>query len=383
MKKLVNNKIVDIRNMELFEVAFESMALKKHTISSIKDTFINDTESLDISNDCISIYNRVHKSLPFPLYAIEDNIKYASIATIIKDEISRPIKCWVDNGLYIYVEDDRAIRFIGDTWGVCTVKEIQEDNSNIELYNCDIGYREFEWVVSKIMRGESLKDFYKRFMRDFVEACNNDPFILKWELSRVLEMGEVPNKINLKENCIIDIDSQAELYIDIYSTGTRKSNKKDYIITIGGDFESSGSKNRVVTVYDFDLYEKKVDSGNEFKSASVSKIKSVKLDGFVNLFETIVGKLGNGNNIEDIVYSGIIVGKKLVYQVDGELYICNANKYESKIQIAKGVNLYSHDKDMIYFTKSILCDSGVKRENTYAYSLNDNSIRISSIYFSK
>ena len=142
MKKLVNNKIVDIRNMELFEVAFESMALKKHTISSIKDTFINDTESLDISNDCISIYNRVHKSLPFPLYAIEDNIKYASIATIIKDEISRPIKCWVDNGLYIYLEDDRAIRFIGDTWGVCTVKEIQEDNSNIELYNCDIGYRE-------------------------------------------------------------------------------------------------------------------------------------------------------------------------------------------------------------------------------------------------
>lgn len=381
MKKLVNNKLVEIRNMKLFELAFEAIALRRHTISSIKDTFINYKEALEISNDCISAYNKIHRSLPFPLYAIETNIKYAAIATYVKDELDRPIKCWIDNGLYIYADDGKAIRFVGNTWGVCSVTGIEDDNTNIELYNQDVGYPEFEWVLSQLMRGESLKDFYKKFMKEFVDACNNDTLILKWELARILETGTVPNKIDLKDNCILDIESNTELYIDIYSTGTRKTDKKDYIIKIGGDFEYYGTKNRVVTVYDFDVYEKRIDYVDISDNTNVSKLKRVKLDWFVSLFETIVGKLGSGNNLSDIVYSGFIADSKLIYQVDGDLYVCNLSITTKKKLIARGVNLYSYDKGFVYFTKVMLCDSGAKKENTYAYNLNDGSIRISNIYF--
>ncbi len=379
MKKLVNNKVVDITNIELFEKAFESMTSKKYTYSNVKDT-IEDKDVTEFTAECIKAYNTMHRSLPFPLYAVEDDIKYATMGTYIKDVVDEPVKAWVDDGLYIKIEEDKAIKFIGSTWAIVTVNQIQEDNINIEEFRTSLGYNEFKWVLVQMMNRSSLKGFYEIFMKSFVEACNRDIMIMKWELARVLDIGMVPKKLEIPDNSIINLDRQSKLFMDIFSTGKKKTKSNQYVIRLGENNTEVEKRSKNFTIYDFELYEKNIDE-DDFSSISVGKLKKLELEGVLSLFESIVGKGTIRDNIDSIRYKGIISENKLIYLVDGSLYISNANKYSKAKEIARNVDLYSFEKGMIYFSKRSLCDSGVTKEIIYSYKIDDGSIRICKIQF--
>ena len=71
MRKKVNGRVVDISNIEIFEKAFEGLALGRLVSSSVADTITGDSE---LVNKCIESYETIYKSMPFPLYCIEENI---------------------------------------------------------------------------------------------------------------------------------------------------------------------------------------------------------------------------------------------------------------------------------------------------------------------
>lgn len=106
MKKMVNGQTVDIGDIRLFELAFEGLALNKLAVSNISITIDKETDTI---KNCIELYNRFYRSLPFPLYSIENNTKYAAIAEYIKYNIEKikkvskvkndnksDLKFWVD-----------------------------------------------------------------------------------------------------------------------------------------------------------------------------------------------------------------------------------------------------------------------------------------------
>ncbi len=378
MKKLVNNKIVDIHNIELFEKAFESMASNNYTYSNIKDRLQNKDVTGTMSK-CIDAYNSMYKSLPFPLYAIECEAKYAALAMYIKDTIKNPIEAWIDEGLHIYIDTDVALKFVGSSWSIAGVRQKQADNTNIEDYKDYLGYREYKWALVQLMNKGSLKNFYHVFMPKFVEACNSDIMILKWELARILEIGRIPNPIKFKDNTILNLDGNSELYVDIFSTGRKRDSRGNkYIIKIGNNEDTVERKNKYIITYDFELYEKEINYDN---TSAISKLKKLKLDGALNLFETIVGKGSIKDGVENVKYKGIIVESKLIYQVDNELFICESDKYKKAKRIANNVEMYSYSEGIAYFIKNTISDRGVVKEVIYGYKLKDNSIRICNIKY--
>ncbi len=377
MKKLVNNKVIDV-DIELFEKAFESMAINNYSYSNIRDNVPNK-DVTGAMGKCINAYNNMYKSLPFPLYAIESDVKYAAMAMYLKDVVKSPIEAWVDGGLYIYIDADVALKFVGSSWSITGVKHKQEDNTNIEDYKDSMGYREFKWALVQLMNKKSLKNYYKMFMPKFVEACNADVMVLKWELARILEIGRVPNPIKFKANTIVNFDRNSELYIDIFSTGKRKDSRgSKYIIRIGSNKDTVEKNAKYTTTYDFELYEKGIDYDN---TIVIGKLKKLNLDCALNIFETIVGKGSLRDGVENIAYKGIITNNILVYQVENTLYICRADRYSKSREIANNVELYSCEEGIIYFYKNSLCDNGAIKEVMYGYKLQDSSIRICNIKY--
>lgn len=59
-------------------------------------------------------------------------------------------------------------------------------------------------------------------MPSFVQACKNQPMVLKWELSNMLKFGYVPKKQVFLNNSLIDRQKNLIYSIDIYVAGMRK-----------------------------------------------------------------------------------------------------------------------------------------------------------------
>ena len=382
MKKKVNGKIVEIHNIELFEKAFEGMALERLAASSVQETVSNDS---DIINSYISTYESIYKSLPFPLYAIECDVKYSAIANIMQSRIKDAQDMWVSKGLFIGLGDGKAIKFLSNTWGLVSV-DPKESKPSISLseYSDDIGYEEFSWVLNRLKSNKTLSDYYIKFMPEFVEACHKEPLILKWELGRMLDFGFVPERKELPMNRLLHLGEEADYVIDIFSAGKQKSGESEYIIDLTGQNKDTRKRDRYITVYDFEAYEKKqLDSDIDYDSNKpISKIKRISLNGLGGVFESIIcnSKLC-GQSPSDVQYSGVIIGDKVVYQVNNQIYICNLKAYSKPIQIGKGVSIYSYDNRFVYLLKKSTCESRVTKESIYAFDPLDMQIRLCKTQF--
>ena len=73
MKKRVNGRTVDIKNIEIFEKAAGSLAINRTATSNTSDTSGIDSKSM---GEIVKLYTAFYKSLPYPLYAIDEDIKY-------------------------------------------------------------------------------------------------------------------------------------------------------------------------------------------------------------------------------------------------------------------------------------------------------------------
>ena len=380
MKKLVNGKIVDIKNIELFEKAAEGAVLAKIATSNISDKI---TVESDIINECIKHYEVIYKSMPFPLYCVESNIKHATIATFIKDCMTEPLHMWVEDGLFICVDskNNLALKIVGNTWGIVTTTCVREDNTSIENFRHEVGYREYEWLLRKIMLRENTGSFYKEFMADFVKACGGQDILLRWELSNILTFGNLPEKIALKEDRIINLEDKSEFILDIYSAGSKKNGESEYVISLVGNDNDIKLKPKYVKTYKFDIYEKKYTGGDSIVKAEEGKLQKNNILGLSNLFNTLCSIKMASENTEFEQFYGIMADRDLVYIINGRLFVCKAFRAAETKEIARGIELYSYNRGLIYFIKPTNMGKGVKKEMIYSYSLKDETLRLCKIQF--
>ena len=173
MKKMVNGQTIDIGDIRLFELAFEGLALNKLAVSNISTTIDKETDSI---KGCIELYNRFYRSLPFPLYSIENNTKYAAIAEYIKFNIEKnkkavkrktdeqpDLKFWINNGIYILIEEHKALRLVGNTWGLVVVEKEEKDNALLDKFRSEVGYQEFKWALERLKEEKSIGNYYRKY----------------------------------------------------------------------------------------------------------------------------------------------------------------------------------------------------------------------------
>lgn len=381
MKKLVNGKAVEIDNIDIFKKSFEGIILDKKASSAIKDTIEN---SSDLVKKCIKAYSKFNDQLPFPLFSIETDVKYAIIANYILSEVPELTKdnISINNCIYIRVEAKKVLKLMYHTWAIESETDQFLENSGLDLdkYETELGYKEFKWGLEKVKKGEELKDFYEVFMPKFLKACNNEDFILKWELNHILDFGKVPKEIEIEENRIINLETNYQYFLDVFSKEERKSKDSVMQIVIKNGRSKVNNINKLVKVYDFDVYGKAIGTGILDKKME-NKIEKRQVDGMASLFETILIFGIDTNNVENIKYRGIIDNDMIIFEIDKNIYECKFSTYTRANLIANNVSIYSYEYPRIYMKKSKRLESGVFEDTIFAYNILEKKARLCKITF--
>ena len=381
MKKKVNGKTVEIGNIEVFEKATEGMVINRTTASTITDTVDLD---LNLIDDYVDSYNSFYKSLPFPLYAIDSDVKYAVIGNYIKKTVKEHHKMWVNNGLYICIDEDKgiALNFVNSTWGIIGVDSIKEDNLDLESYKEECGFVDLVWALTKILKKQSTSTYYAEFMPDFIKACNNQPMVLKWELSNILDFGRIPDRYNFQPNKIIDLETTNEYMLDIFVAGLKESKEKQHVWSLFGDSELEPvMKPKYVKQYGFDVYEKLSTADENKIKPNADKIKKCEMFGALSLFNSLcaIKNVSEQNTFEE--YTGFISDGNLAYMINNRVFVAKAYKYVEPKEVARGVELYAYDRGIVYLLKTKNLGKGIKKETIYGYSLKDGTLRLCKIQY--
>lgn len=378
MEKRVNGNTIEITNIELFDAAFEGMSLNKNITSNVN---IGDIEfNLKEVNEYIGVYNKIYRSLPFPLYAIERDIKYAVIGKAIQHRLDRDLDIHIRDGLIIGLNDKISVKFVNKTWAIVKKEEHDEENKNIdlELYSEEVGYKEFKWVLDRLLKDKTLENYYDVMMKDFKEACNHDIDIMKREMANILNFSPVPEKRRFKEGVINDIINGYEYILEIFTTGKVKLGGFDYFISYKDNFNKLLKKNRYINKYDFRLYRKRVDSN----SGRYGRLRELDLEGFGSVFESIIRHSSEDRNLSDIYYTGIIYNDDIIFQVDREIYHCKLRKYSKADRISRS-SLYSYEDNKVFLEDSINVHSDMFKEAIYYYDIESKELSICRITYKR
>lgn len=363
MKKIVNGKVVDIKNIELFEMAQEGEARGAVAISNTDSTLGDNNKNSDISR-IIKMYNVFYKSMPYPLYAIEEDIKYATLGSLIKHtENGDKILMFTDGGLYVVIniKDMQAIHIVNNSWSVVKLDSIKKDNVNMDLYKQHPAYETYVWLLSKILNRDSKANYYECFMGDFLRACNNDPVIIGWELQNILKMCDVPKEIEIPDNTIYNADNEERYIMDIYKSGNLQYNTGDTRWNIGSSI-SQRQATREVRRYAYKIYRK--DDENE--------ITQCKVEWAGALFAGIY-KIKCIESMEEFpVYKAVVIGNTVVYEVNNRIYI--AGSLGSK-EIANSASIVTVDKSSIYIRRTIEVRD-VQKIVIYKYEIANGRARV-------
>lgn len=382
--KLINGLPVDINNIDIFEKAAEEFVIDRGIDNIIPEKKIElRQEDTDIMNICIEKYKCFRESIPFPLYGLNNDIYYVASGIYIKKMSGIPNKLWIDNGLHIIISEENNIvlSFVNNYWGLVNNAEIKEFNIELDEYTDNVGFKDIVWCLAKLLKGDSTADYYKQFMPRFIDACKNQPMIIKWELSNILTFGKVVDKMYMPIDKIIDIDKNLEYSLDIYTAGKRQTKQK----VMSWDFTVEGSESteyfKSIKVYGYELYAKNLDTSN-VKPGDDKKQKK-ELYGINSLFCTLCN-IKNAKEASDFEsFYGIIKDNNLVYVINSRLFVAVANTYVEPSEIARGVELYSYDDRFIYFSKSQVITNGIKKEIIYSYNFKDKKVRLCKIQFVK
>lgn len=381
MKKLVNGKAVDIENIDLFKKAFEGIVLNKKASSAIKDTI--ETSS-GLVKKCVQAYSKFNEALPFPLFSIETDIKYATIANYILHEVTEisTEDIAIDACIYIRIEKNKVLKLIYHTWAIESETDQFKNAASLDLaeYEKELGYKEFKWGLERIENGEELSSFYEVFMPNFLKACNNEDFILRWELNHILDFGKVPEELKIEENRIVNLETNYKYFIDVFSKEERKSKDSIMQITIKNGRSQVKNVNKLVKVYDFDVYGKAIGTGILDRKTE-NKIEKRQVDGMASLFETILVFGIDTNTVEDIKYRGLIDNDYIIFEIDNNIYECRFSMYTRSNLIANNVSIYAYEYPRIYMKKSKKLSSGIYEDTIFAYDLTDKKARLCKIKY--
>ena len=384
MNKLVNGTIIEISNINLFEKASEDLVIDRGVKSAIPMSNINLTkEEAEIMSSCIDAYKRFYMSMPYPLYGLDCNTKYCAASIYISKNVEKAPRMFVDNALFIELdkETNTFLEFVNFYWGIVKDVEYKDNTLDISKYNSDVGFKDIVWAIAHMVSGSGTSGYYSEFMPDFIEACNKQVMVLKWELSNILSFHDIPQKLVLPNNKIVSADDNVEYIMDIYVSGRRPTKQKEikWKLTDKEDVEEETVKYR--KVYGYDLYSKIANVDVNKLIPGRDKMKPVDIYGVNSLFCTLCAIKNSKDSKDFDDYKAIIYGKYLIFEINNRLFLARSDKYTEALEIAKGVNIYSIKNNSIYFTKSKVIASGVKKETIYSYSLEKNNLKLCKIQF--
>lgn len=360
MKKLVNGKVVDIHNIELFELAEKAIAMCNVATSSV-GIKTSSIQCIDRVSSIVGAYNIIVNAMPYPLYAVEQPVKYAIAAWYIKMATDEK-EMFIDNGLHVVIDRkcNTAVHICGSTFSIESI-DMFEDNTNLSNFKDNVGYNEFLWFKSCVEKADFSTSIYEEFMPEFVDACNNDEMIIRWELAHILNFASFPKEIYVVDNIIRCIDNDIEYYIEITKNNNKSSiyENETHVRTVVKRYKEDNAK------YDYNTY-KIASNGNREKTNNMLT---------ASLFYILYSEKVSGKLMKFPTYKGFVIGSKVVVEVCNNIYIYDY-KHSSHVEpIISCARIYSVDTSTVYIEKEI--DLGdVIKVNIYGVKVSNSNVRL-------
>ena len=133
--------------------------------------------------------------------------------------------------------------------------------------------------------------------------------------------------------------------------------------------------------YDFDVYGKQLKGGHLYKDEN-NKLEKKQLTCMAYVFNEVLHYGISDDNIDRVKYHGIIVGDELIFEVDGRLYRCSSVEYTGSPElIASKIQLYGYENGKVYIKNTQRLESGVYKDNIFAYDLGTKKARLCKTSF--
>ena len=221
MRKKIGNSIIKINNFPLIEKGLDGIFLE-----SLQDNTYNIKTYNNILEKSIKYYKEFISIVPFPLYAIEDDIKYYALGVFIRNKLytydNIIVSSRIYDGLYIFLGNGgKALKFKGFTWSIIEVSEMSPIplcSSDIKDYKRHIGYKEYKWLVNKFDKIENKDKEFEENEFDFEDwndlddAKEIEEYEIKFE-----DTEEIVDEV---EENIFDFEDEEDSLSDDYLKDT-------------------------------------------------------------------------------------------------------------------------------------------------------------------
>lgn len=372
MYKVIRGKLVDIEDTRILELAIQGTH-RKRTLNKMNSIYTPIVwKTVDFY---ISMYKMYYKMLPYPISNIESDIKYVALGNLIMDTATvSTTNIYISDGLHIEIEGtDIEILFIGDSY-VLQHKSNTGKLEELESYKNNEAYCMYSWFV-EYMRGLNVSEndckqkFYIEFYKDIFTVCDNNADEVVEELKAFLNTYSLNNIQckKIRDNYIVDLDDSRELTLDLYFSSRCKTGETESVITVDSTTED---KDVYINTYRYKAYSKEVDK----------ELKEVNLIGLNYIFNRVCGirNRDDSNTFED--FKGILVDRKIVYELDKHIYLCKAYRVCEEEEIAKHAQLLGYSNGEIYY-KVTGKDTDLTRIAVYKYSLGSKNTELCGIQF--
>lgn len=378
MRKIVNGTVVEIGNdvVDLFEKALEGNVTKRMLANKVETAFDSDIEEVQ---KVVYEYYKTYSKMPYPLYAIEEDIKYAAIANLMGIGLKKSIGyipfIEVEDGLLsVYCCSGYCVRLSSDTWKIEHYEYADDSDADavdLDEYSVSNLYRFFIWFCNSVTNGKDAKGFYAYAMPNLLKACGGKSLVVKWEIAKLLQFGEVPNKVHIEDRSIYSIDSGETYKVDIFWDGEYSSSEKEKVLIIdlrdGGTMKEESDKRKV---YKFDVYRNNKESGRT-KLANSKK-------AFESVFDAVVNSSGAYDS-DKVHFTGIISGKYIAVEIDSGLYVGTFGS--ELLAVGNGVKLISMNGSKVFIEKSVNKKMGARRNAEYVYDISSDTLKVCNIAY--
>lgn len=379
MKKKIKGKIITFDDDMFIEgTQGSSKRLTGSNLATVRE--------LEKAKEYIGTYTEVYKSLPYPMYLLDEPIKYILIAQLMKKKLGKDkkLECNVDNGLRIKLEVDLSslssgsgsgtelglgskenrermtgtntntdtyLHFINSTWRIeqsetkLKLKEIEESD---EL-NCSDKvkyYTEYKWLYDKLKAGKDISGFYRTHCKEINSVCHNKKE-LKEVLGSLLEVEEPT--VDKIPNTIIYPAKQLEYRVVPYTTDMTLTGKKEYYYNSATKkIEQEDETEMHYAPY---IQLRKVDMESNFTGKLV--LHSNPQEGLISFFSKYMEIAHEQGNINDIVYWGVVLDDKLYFELSTKLgkyvYVTTFNKFTKAKMISNQGTILGYTDDKVWF----------------------------------
>ena len=382
MKKLINDNVVDIPQdvIDLFEKASEGTVTKKKLTNNINIVLESNIGRV---GDIIALYYRSYASLAYPLYAVEEPVKYATIAAnmqrIYNKKYNEKLDVAVDNSKVVVTTDEYIIEITSDNWSIIDNKEGAPEPVDIDLseYEDESTYRFFKWCDTELSKENGTTNaFYAYALPGLITACNKKPVIIKWEMAKMLQFAALPETHDIPNRHVVNVDTGEDFIIDCYWAGEREETKGCNVMVVDLRPGADPSKNGLVTrmsdkKYTYDAFLNSSDSGRQKLLKGKERLRPI--------FNAITCR--EIDDIDNVTYKGMFNDSYMACQVNNRVYTGRLGAQLSELGI--GVELLALDNNKCYIRKDIRKSSGAVRSTVYIYDMDKDILKLCNIQYEK